>query len=495
MTFPVISAEEAASFIRDGNTLGFSGLTPAGAPKAIPPAIAARAVKEHAAGRRFAIRALTGASTGPSLDGALAEADAMSFRAPYQSDPKLRRKINEGKVQFVDAHLSHFPQMVHHGFFGEVDFAVVEASEVTGDGRIFLTTSIGTTPVFLQQAKKVLIELNRYQHPRLREMADIVLIPKVGHRSELRMSHVGSRIGQQYAPVDVKKIVGIVETNLPDEVADFSPSEESAERIAGFVTEFLVREMKAGRIPPEFLPMQAGVGNVANAVMAALGKCAQIPPFTVFAEVCQDSLLDLLDAERLTTLSATSLTLSKAYMRRVFDDISKYIPKIILRPQDISNNPELVRRLGVIGMNTAIEVDIFGHVNSTHVMGTQIMNGIGGSGDFARNSFLSIFMCPSAAKGGAISTVVPMCSHVDHNEHSVSVIVTDQGLADLRGKDPMARAREVIEKCSHPDYRPALRDYLRIAKTAHIPHDLSRVFDFHRQFLKTGSMKGASFSQ
>ncbi len=377
MSFSVLSPEQAASLIQDQNTIGFSGFTPAGAAKAIPKALAARAKAEHAAGRPLAVRVLTGASTGPSLDGALAEADAMSFRAPYQGDATLRRKINQGKIQFVDAHLSHFPQMVRHGFFGEVDFAVVEATEITDDGKVFLTTSIGTSPVFLHKAKKVLIEINRYQHPRLHEMADILMIPRVGNRIELKLTHVGSRIGQSFAKVDPMKVVGVVETNLPDEVAEFSPVEESAQRIAGFVTEFMISEMKAGHIPPAFLPLQAGVGNVANAVMASLGTCKEIPPFTMFAEVCQDSLLDLMDAGRLTTISTTSLTLSKGHMQRVFSNMDRYIPNIILRAQEVSNNPELVRRLGVIAMNTAIEVDHVGHVNSTQHPSANIVRRIG----------------------------------------------------------------------------------------------------------------------
>ena len=142
MKYPVITSQEAAALIPHGSTIGFSGFTPAGAAKAVPTALAARAKVEHAAGRPFAVRVLTGASTGPSLDGVLAEADATSFRAPYQADPLLRKKINAGQVQFVDAHLSHFPQAVLHGFFGEVDFAVVEATEVTDDGRVYLLSLI-----------------------------------------------------------------------------------------------------------------------------------------------------------------------------------------------------------------------------------------------------------------------------------------------------------------------------------------------------------------
>src|SRR5664279_5061870 len=140
-------------------------------------------------------------------------------------------------------------------------------------------------------------------------------------------------------------------------------------------------------------------------------------------------------------------------------DMASYRDRIVLRPQEISNNPEIIRRLGVIAMNGMIEADIYGNVNSTHIMGSRIQNGIGGSGDFARNGYLSIFMAPSTAQHGTISTIVPMVSHVDHTEHDVSVIVTEQGLADLRGLSPTQRAKLIIENCSHPDYKAALQDY------------------------------------
>jgi len=139
------------------------------------------------------------------------------------------------------------------------------------------------------------------------------------------------------------------------------------------------------------------------------------------------------------------LTPSADYLKKFIDNIDFYKQHIILRPQEISNSPEIARRLGVIAMNTAIEADIYGNVNSTHIMGSRLMNGIGGSGDFARSAYLSIFMTGSTAKNGDISCIVPMCSHVDHTEHDVCVIVTEQGLADLRNKSPRERALEVIK--------------------------------------------------
>jgi len=142
-------------------------------------------------------------------------------------------------------------------------------------------------------------------------------------------------------------------------------------------------------------------------------------------------------------------------------------------------------------MNTAIEVDIYGHVNSTNLFGSRMMNGIGGSGDFSRNAYLSIFQTPSVAKGGAISKVVPMVSHVDHTEHEVHLIVTEWGVADLRGKSPRERAREIIEKCAHPDYRDMLWDYFKRAclRGGHEPHLLEEALSWHVRFLTKGSMR------
>src|SRR5690606_2496492 len=122
-----------------------------------------------------------------------------------------------------------------------------------------------------------------------------------------------------------------------------------------------------------------------------------------------------------------------------------------------------IRRLGCIAMNGMIEADIHGAVNSTHLMGSRIQNGIGGSGDFARNAYISVFMSPSTAKGGKISAIVPKVSHVDHITQDVQVLVTEQGLADLRGLSPKQRAEVIIARCAHPDYRPLLEDYNRRA--------------------------------
>ena len=124
-----------------------------------------------------------------------------------------------------------------------------------------------------------------------------------------------------------------------------------------------------------------------------------------------------------------------------------------------------------------------------------MMNGIGGSGDFTRNAYLSIFLTPSTAKNGAISCIVPQVTHTDHHEHSVKVVISEYGVADLRGKDPRHRAEEIIEKCAHPDYRPLLHEYLNNPAKGHIPFNIYSCFAFHQALAETGSMKNADFSK
>ncbi len=486
--YPLITAEEAASHVRHGDTVAFSGFSPAGAAKKVPRALAVLANDEHGKGRPFKVRVLTGASSSQSVDADLARAEAISWRAPYQGQPELRRQINNQEVEYVDMHLSHVPQTLTQGIFGRLDFAVVEATEITSDGRVYLSTAIGASPTFLRYADKVVIELNHHQSRRLSEMADIVIMPPPPRRHPINVHGPLSRIGWPYAVVDKKKVIGIVESGEPDQVTDFSPPGDISRQIAGHLVHFLLDEITAGRIPETLLPIQAGVGDIANGVMAALGSHPDIPCFQMYTEVFQNAMVDLMLSGKLTCASACSLTVTSAKLQQIVNNLDFFIPRIVLRPQEISNHPGIIRRLGVIAMNTALEIDIYGNVNSSHLYGTDVMNGIGGSGEFTRNSYLSIFMTPSVAKDGRISTVVPMCPHIDNNEHSVQVVVTDQGLADLRGLGPLQRAHKIIANCAHPAYRSYLNNYLRSAGTGHILHDLHRCFELHRNLQIHGTM-------
>jgi acetyl-CoA hydrolase len=289
--------------------------------------------------------------------------------------------------------------------------------------------------------------------------------------------------------IPASKIAGVVYTEAEDESCGFSKRSPLTDHIGHNVAHFLASELRNGRIPRHFLPLQSGLGDTGNAVLLALADNEDVPDFTMFTEVIQDAALELLESGRCEFASASALALSPPTMRRFFSEIESMRARIVLRPQEISNHPELIRRLGVISVNTAIEVDLLGNVNSTHVAGQQLVNGIGGSGDFTRNAYLSIFCCPSTRLGGKISTIVPKVTHVDHSEHSVQVVVTEYGVADLRGRDPNERARLLITNCAHPEYREKLFEYCQLTKAGRTPVSLSIPFAMHQQFAAEGDMR------
>ncbi|MDD6210238.1 MAG: acetyl-CoA hydrolase/transferase family protein [Bacteroidales bacterium] len=495
MSFNVISAEEAASIIKDGDQLGFSGFTASGTPKAVPMALAKKAEAEHAAGRPFKVGYFTGASTGDSIDGTLARANAINFRTPYQSNKDLRSALNAHEAEYFDLHLSHLAQELRYGFYGKIDVAIIEAAEVTESGEIIPTCGVGIAPTICRMADKIIVEINSRHPKEIRGMHDIYEPADPPYRKEIPIYTPSDRIGKPYIKVDPSKIVGIVETELPNEGGKFAPLDDVTMAIGHNVSNFLAAEIKAGRIPASFLPMQSGVGNVANAVLAAIGDNKEIPNFNVYTEVIQDAVIDLMKQGRVHFASGCSLTVSNPVIREIYGNLDFFKEKILLRPEEISNNPEIVRRLGLITINTALEADIFGNINSTHVVGTKMMNGIGGSGDFTRNAYLSIFTTPSTAKNGAISAFVPMVSHLDHSEHSVKIIITEYGIADLRMKSPHQRAEAIIENCVHPDYKQLLWDYLKLGAKGHTPQSLQAAFGFHLAFNETGDMRNTDWSK
>jgi len=493
MAFRFITADEAASFINNGDMVGFSGFTAAGSPKVVTRAIAERAIKEHESGREFKIGVLTGASTSDHLDGALARANAISFRAPYQSNGDLRNNLNTGKTNYCDMHLSSLSQEIRYGFFGKINVAILEVADILEDGSVLLTAGVGISPTLGKVADKIILELNS-RHPKyINGLHDVFVLNDPPYRREVPLYAPEDKIGTPLLKLDPSRIVGIVETNEFDEVAPFTPADEVTTKVGDQVASFLVNEMKAGRIPASFLPIQSGVGNIANAVLGALGSNPGIPPFKMYTEVIQDAVIERMKSGDIKFASGCSLTVSSPVLQSIYDEWDFFKDKLVLRSAEISNNPEVSRRLGLITINTALEADIFGNVNSTHVLGTKMMNGIGGSGDFTRNAYVSIFTCPSVAKGGKISAIVPMVSHLDHNEHSVKVLITEFGVADLRAKSPIQRAETIIENCVHPDYKQLLWDYLKLSKGGHTPHTLMKSLAFHMEFMESGDMRNTKF--
>lgn len=484
----IMTADQAAELIEDKMTVGVSGFTPSGYPKAVPAALAARIQS----GNRMKIDLYSGASVGPEIDTLLAEAGAIRRRLPYHTNSNIRREINAGNIEYLDLHLSQSPQYMNYHVLKKVDVAIVEALAINEDGSIVPTTSVGNSPTFIKNADKVIVEINTQIPLAMEGMADILMLENPPKRTPIAICHPGDRIGKSYMDCSSEKIAAIVLSEEVDKTRPLGTVDEISAKISEHILDFLGKEVDCGRLPKSLLPLQSGVGSVANAVLYGLCE-SQYENLTCYTEVVQDSMLELIRQGKIEIASTTAVSPSPGEMKRFLADIDIFKDKIILRPQEISNNPEVIRRLGVIAMNTAIEIDIYGNVNSTHIMGSKIMNGIGGSGDFSRNAAISIFSTPSTAKDGAISSIVPMVSHVDHTEHEVMVVVTEQGYADLRGLSPKERAVKIIENCAHPDFRQELMDYFEEAcqrAQKHTPHMLEQCFSWHTRFMETGSMKG-----
>lgn len=490
----VMSAEAATDFIQNGDNLGVSGFTPSGYPKAVP-----LALSERYKGSDFKVNVWTGASVGPEIDQAMVEAGIMDRRLPYQTNGTLRKAINAGQVKYADIHLSHMAQMVRYGFMANrkgVDVAIIEVCKINdlGDGKVGLipTTSMGNSSSYVAGAKKVIVEVNTSQPAGLEGMHDSYVPLDPPYRKPIPIERPEDRIGTPYIPCELDKIVAVVPCDITDKVRPLGEIDEEAKHMGENLVAFFKKEVAEGRLPKNLLPLQSGVGSVANAVINGLVN-SDFEDLTVYTEVIQDGMFDLIDAGKLRVASGTALTPSPECQKKFYENLDHYKPYLILRPQEISNSPEVARRIGVIAMNTAIEVDIYGNVNSTHICGTKLMNGVGGSGDFARNGYLTVFFTNSLAKGGKISSVVPFCSHIDHATLDVDVIVSERGVADLRGLTPKEKAPIIIDQIANPKYQPLLLDYFHRACEAcgnsQTPHLLEEAFDFHNRFNKTGSME------
>ena len=471
---PLRSAAEASRQINGDDTLLVSGFGSVGYPKAIPLALAD---DDH----DFSLTVMSGGSVGAEIDIDLINANAIDWRFPYQARPPTRKAVNEGNIAFHDRNLSTLGDELQYGKLADGDVAVVEALAV-GPDWLIPTTSIGQTPAFVENADRLVVEVNTTVPDTIREFHDIYRPGCPPNREPIPLTKPGGRIGDARITFDPEKLRAVVETDRRDQPYEFRDATEDDLAIAENLRVFLETEVKHSPIFENSLRIQFGVGSLGNALMGALGD-AELGDrdLIYYGEVIQDGLLDLLDEGNLAAASATSLALSTEGQDRLFDHVERYAEDVVLRPTNLSNSPTLIDRFGVIAVNSALEVDLFGHVNSTHVDGTDVMNGVGGSCDFTHHSPLAVFALPSTAADGEISRIVPMVPHVDHTEHEIDVVVTEQGVADLRGTTPRETAEALIENCAHPDYRDDLTDYLDRGRRrgGYIPHHLETALDWH----------------
>ena len=481
----IMTAEEAALLFRDGMLVATSGNPLMGYPKATFLALSERIKKEGG----IRIDLFCAGPLGPEVEDFLAEAGGLRTRIGAIGGEKLRAAINRGDVRFVEGKGGQFPLQVKRGWFGQIDLAVVEAIGITPEGGIIPSTAVYDSPEWLDAASAVIVEINLNRPLALEGLHDVYRrgdgpIPIVGNPL--------NRVGVPYFTVDPKKIKGIVLSELPDRPSGEGKPDRNGDAIGGHLVDFFHKEVAAGRLGESLPPIELGVGDLAGHVMRKIGA-SDFTNFRFHLPAITDPVMEIVEAGKVAWVSGMALRLTPEAWQRFLADPDKYKKCMVLRPVTICNSPEIIQRFGVIAINGMLEMDLQGQVNSSHVFGSKIMTGIAGSYDFSRNGLYSIFVGPSTARGGKISAIVPMVSHVDHTEHDVDVLVTEQGLADLRGLDPHERAREIIRQCAHPDFKGLLTDYLDKAEKepGHIPVAMEEAGSFHLRLKRTGSMREA----
>ena len=473
---PVVDAATAADRLADDATLAVSGFGSVGYPKAVPLALAEAAGTGE---RDLSLTLISGGAVGDEIDTELAGTGALARRYPFATREEIKARANDGRTMLHDRHVSAMSDEIRFGGLPSPDFAVVEAVAV-GEDWLIPTTSVGATPAYVEAADRLVVEVNEAQPRGLAAFHDVYVKAAPPHREPIPLGSVDGRIGSPRVEFEPEKLAAVVRTDRPDATYTFREPTAADERIATNLAGFLAAEVEDNPALAESVNLEFGVGSIGNALMGALTDVDfGDRPVAYFGEVIQDGLLDALDDGFLEAASGTSLALSAEGQARLFEDIDRYAEDVVLRPSDVSNAPALIDRFGVVAVNAAVEVDLYGHVNSTHVRGSTMLGGLGGSGDYARNGLLSVFALPSTAAGGEISRIVPMASHVDHTEHDVDVIVTDHGVADLRGNAPRENAEAILD-VAHPTFRPDLRAYLdRAAECGgQMPHDLDTAFDW-----------------
>lgn len=481
-----MSPDEAASLVKDDMALGICASDQIGAPKAFLNALAARLRNET-----LNLRLFSSAGIPESAESLLAVSKGRGRKYGQMSKAVLRDAVNQGRADYVDLRTSAMPYHTRQGRYGKLDLAVLEAMCITSQGHIIPSLACGDGPSFVAAAEAVIVEVNSRLPEELEGIHDVYLPGFPPNREAIPIRHPDDRIGLPYILACLDKVIAVVESDMCDNPGPATEADDDSKAIANRLIDFLKEEVGRGRLPKALLPLQVGIGRIPGAVASCLAQ-SSFAHVDVYSGAVGDGVMDMIDSGKTRTVSSGALYFSDQGLKRFFSDISRFKRHFVLRPFEVSNSPEVIARLGVIALNSALEVDIYGNANATHVLGSRSVAGVAGSPDFLWNGHLTFLLMSSTSAGRRVSSIVPMVPHVDHPEHAIDVVITEQGVADLRGLAPTERALRLIQNCSHPDYRPMLKEYLQQstrASRSHQPHMLDSVFSFHQRLARSGDMR------
>ena len=473
----IMSPEQAASLIKSGMTIAASGFG-TGYPRLVATALAE---SRHATD----LTVIDAACRGERLISAWSRAGIMKKYASFQWSEDCRNTINAGNLEYVDCHLGQLADKLRNGHFGHIDYAVLEICKINEDGSFVPGIAGGVVDTMTELADKLILEINLSLPTSLEGVHDLH-IP-----SGTTFTNMAKKLGVPFCKCSPDKIAAIVICDERENDLVYPTVKPEHTEMAQHVLEVLKGEIASGAIPESF-NFQCGTGVVINCVLMELMK-AGFKNLNMYTEVLGEQAMRAMLDGTILDASTTAMDMTGEGFQLMYDNIDYIKEHLALRSLEFTNGAAPIRGFDLVAMNGALEVDIYGNVNSSHAFGTHMVNGIGGANDFCRNAKIAIFSTMSVSKKGAISRVVPMVSHVDNTEHDVDVIVTEWGYADLRGKSPKERVPLIINNCAHPNYRKQLWDYYNSAVDkcgpCHTPHDLVNSLSWYQRYFETGTMK------
>ena len=443
--------------LKHAKTIAFGGMGGQSVPKIIPDLIGEN-------GYSFTDLTLyTGGGTTKSFERKISKA-GITRRFYYLSDKESRSAVNTGKIMMMDYNVSKYGKLLNSQPATKIDVAVFEATSIEKHG-VVLSLSVDSTPSLVDASKKVIIELNM-KKPNLNGLHDVYMAK---NGEIIPLTKTSQRIGSRYLKIAPKKIGAIIYSNEDEENASsYGSAPLEISEISNNVWSVLRNYIKFRNS----MPLQVGAGSVASSLV----DNSPYDKLKIWCEIAPTKWAEYLDS-KIAAISASALYNipgDENYTRKFLDYYSEFIGKIVLRPNNITNSPELIARLGVIVIQQAVEIDIFGAVNVSHIKG-DIYNGVGGSIDFCSNGKYIVIVLPSTANNGKKSRIVPMSNCIDVPRYMVDFVVTEIGIADLRWKDPRERAISIINNCAHPKFRDLLLQYYNSVEPSHMPYDLNGI--------------------
>lgn len=480
----VMDAEDAVKkFVAGSKAIAISGMTGTGYPKVVP-----RAMSEYVerTGEKFDVVVYGAGTVGVDLEEHLSRI-GIRRRFPIGASAEVTRKlVNSREFEAYDMWLTEYSRWLRDDVltrrFSGIDIAIVEATGVTEEGLV-LGTSVDAIPVFIEKARGVIVELSLVK-PYMLGLHDIY-VPKINEVIPVRS--VLDRIGDRVVKIPKSKVMAVVPSTIDDQRGAYSPGGDIDRRVVENIVDFLSKEASEDpNLRTDYVTLQPAAGPIASLLADRIHEIGF--SLSIWGEIASVRWLKTLSGNVKAISGSAIYTLpgDERLREEFYENIDEFKDRVVLRPQAISNSPEIISRFYHINVQQAIEVDVYGQVNITYI-GDRFIVGVGGSGDHAKASYITIVALPSIT-GSGLPRVVPLVYHVDLVDHDVDIIVTDQGWADLRGLSPLEKARAIIEECAHPSYKDILWDYLEtvVKKTGHRPVDLRKAVEFREKLFASG---------